>query len=180
MQYLFGVRSCAKCPDCNESSNPLVRPCQDLFGSNAEPEGGIFGHVDAVYASIEAQKSAGALHAHMQVFVQCLHQHTPLQDIFVLPEQRLQALTRAYLHCKSMTCREVYADAQSWQERQERTENEWPEYADTWDDMSTPSFLQRAQSEGVDSRSAEAKDGCNSTTRKCKPCKRKNRTTCTY
>ena len=40
-----------------------------------------FGRIDACYTSIEAQKSTGSLHAHSQVFVQCLHQHTSLRDI---------------------------------------------------------------------------------------------------
>ena len=50
------------------------------FGSNGTPEGGILGRVDAVYTSIEAQTSTGSLHAHSQVVVQCLHQHTCLSD----------------------------------------------------------------------------------------------------
>ena len=47
-----------------------------MFGSNATSEGGILGRVDAVYTYIEAQESTGSLHAHSQVVVQCLHQHT--------------------------------------------------------------------------------------------------------
>ena len=76
LRHLFGMRGCPKCPDCNSCS----AGCMDLFGSNAEPEGGIFGRVDAVYGSIECQK-CGSLHLHVQVFVQRLHQHTPLRDI---------------------------------------------------------------------------------------------------
>ena len=34
--------------------------------------GGVLGRVDGVYGAIEAQKSAGSLHVHVQVFVQCL------------------------------------------------------------------------------------------------------------
>ena len=51
-----------------------------MFGSHAKPEGGILGRVDAVYMSIEAQTSTGSLHAHSQVVVQCLHQHTCLSE----------------------------------------------------------------------------------------------------
>ena len=82
MRHLFGLRTCPNCPRCSHSEQ--MSPCQDLFGSNAAPEGGVFGRVDACYVSIEAQKSTGALHAHCQVFVQCLHQHTPLDRIFEL------------------------------------------------------------------------------------------------
>ena len=76
-EHLFGVRVCARCPDCNNADNSEVEPCQDIFGSNATPEGGIFGRIDGIFTSIEAQKSAGSLHAHSQMHVQCVHQHTP-------------------------------------------------------------------------------------------------------
>ena len=77
LTHLFGINYCVNCPNCSESDSP----CQDLFGSSARAEGGIFGRVDAVFTSIEAQKSSGSLHAHSQVFVQCLHQHQPLWEI---------------------------------------------------------------------------------------------------
>ena len=72
MEYFLGMRCCIDCPNC---------ACADLFGSNARPEGGFLGRVDSVYGSIEAQKYAGSLHVHFQVFVQCLHQHTPLHTL---------------------------------------------------------------------------------------------------
>ena len=46
---------CQNCPDCNSSAEP----CQDVFGSNSSPEGGIVGRVDAVHTSIEAPKPTG-------------------------------------------------------------------------------------------------------------------------
>ena len=70
LQHLFGVT-------CSHGATP----CQDLFGSRARAEGGIFGRVDAVFTSIEAQNTTGSLHAHSQVFTQCLHQRTPLWEI---------------------------------------------------------------------------------------------------
>ena len=79
-EHLFGMRVCGFCPDCNNGEHG--KPCSDLFGSNAFAEGGIFGRIDAGYTSIEAQKSTGSLHAHSQLFVKCLHQHTPLQEVF--------------------------------------------------------------------------------------------------
>ena len=78
-QHLFGVNCCPKCPACTHDNSK--HPCQGLFGSNATAKGGILGRVDAVYTSIEAQKSTGSLHAHSQVFVQCLHQHTNIYQI---------------------------------------------------------------------------------------------------
>ena len=49
-EYLFGLRICPQCPDCNNGVQSS--PCQDLFGSNATAEGGIFGRADGIYTSI--------------------------------------------------------------------------------------------------------------------------------
>eukprot|EP00959_Pyramimonas_sp_CCMP1952_P374558 7844379-Pyramimonas_sp.AAC.1 len=88
LRHLFGVRTCPNCPRCNQAEDGT--PCQDLFGSSIAPEGDVFGRVDACYVSIEAQKSTGALHAHCQVFVQCLHQHTPLDKAFELVRANIE------------------------------------------------------------------------------------------
>ena len=110
MKYLFGMRVCNQCPDCNGGAVHGNTPCQDAFGSNAEPEGGIFGRIDAAYISIEAQKSAGALHAHCQLFVQCFHQHRPLTDLLQLAPARLRQLNSDLLRYKAEVSREDYAD----------------------------------------------------------------------
>ena len=78
LRHLFGVRFCWQCPDCEL----IQSSCQDMFGSNAAVAGGVFGRADAIYVAIEAQKSSGSLHAHAQVFVQCLHQHQTLADVW--------------------------------------------------------------------------------------------------
>ena len=78
-QHLFGMRVCPNCPHCNHDER--TDPCQDCFGSNAKSEGGVFGRIDAGYTSSEAQKSTGALHAHSQLCVQCLHQHEPFSSV---------------------------------------------------------------------------------------------------
>ena len=83
LEHILGMRYCPKCPDCD---------CADLLGSNATAVGGCLGRVDGVYGSIEAQKSAGSLHLHVQVFVQCLHQHTPLHELAQLPKEVLGRL----------------------------------------------------------------------------------------
>ena len=41
LAWLLGVRMCPECPRCNESG----WGCQDLFGSNMRPTGGILGGV---------------------------------------------------------------------------------------------------------------------------------------
>eukprot|EP00973_Karenia_brevis_P044320 6139255-Karenia_brevis.AAC.1 len=91
LEHVLGLRICPDCPNCL---------CSDLFGSNASPEGGILGRVDGIYGSIEAQKSAGSLHVHVQVFVQCLHQHVPLQRLLRSYKQNVIALKDEYAKYK--------------------------------------------------------------------------------
>ena len=68
-----------------------------MFGSNVTSEGGILGWVEAVYTSIEAQKSTGSLHAHSQVFVQCLHRHTCLLHILYKLREHQEGIVQEYL-----------------------------------------------------------------------------------
>ena len=126
LKHLFGVRVCPYCPDCNRFSG--LEPCQDLGGSNAEANGGIFGRVDAVYISLEAQKSSGAEHGHMQVFVQCLHQHTSLEEIFRLLHTKLAALRTEYEAYNAHVCHASYV-GQSNEDMERRiaaAEASWP------------------------------------------------------
>lgn len=127
--FLFGMRVCPFCPDCNNSVRGV--PCNDIFGSNAFAEGGIFGRIDAGYTSIEAQKSTGSLHAHSQLFVQCLHQHTPLVDIMAKLHVDGKEVISQYLTYKSHVSRQVYSDPNLATERLPLRENEWPEYKDS-------------------------------------------------
>ena len=91
-QHLSGMNFCPHCPACNHDNSD--NPCQDLFGSSASAEGGLFGRVDAVYTSIEAQKSTGSLHAHSQVFVQCLHQHINIYQIMEKPREKPDSIVK--------------------------------------------------------------------------------------
>ena len=68
------------------------------------------GRVDAVYTSIEAQKSTGSLHAHSQVFVQCLHQHTSIYDILEKLRETPDNIIKEYLRYKEHVCRQVYTE----------------------------------------------------------------------
>ena len=76
LRHIFGVRTCPYCPSCGAEGfqGPA---CQDRLGCSSSAVGGVFGRVEAFFGSVENQK-AGALHLHAQLFVQCLHQHTPL------------------------------------------------------------------------------------------------------
>ena len=127
LKYLFGVNVCPRCPRCARTRTA----CIDRAGSSATVTGGVFGRVDAVYISFEAQKSTGSLHAHCQVFVQCLHQHTPLTEIFGLVETRLDALRAAYLQYNAHVVHATYS-GQTKEEIDARiadAERTWPEHA---------------------------------------------------
>ena len=132
LEHLFGVNFCSKCPNCT---------CADLFGSNAKCEGGVLGRVDGVYGSIEAQKSAGSLRVHFQIFVQCLHQHTPLQEILEKYDHNLQELLAEYKDYKEHVCRQIYEAPHLWNERQDETEAAWPNYEAYWDLIRVPTQL---------------------------------------
>ena len=124
----FGMRVCPFCPDCDNANSQNVRPCQDHFGSNASPEGGSFGRIDAGFTSFEAQKSKGSLHGHSQLFVQCLHQHTPLIEVLRRLRTDGADIVNKYLVYKAHVCRQVYEDAELAKRRLPEREQAWPEY----------------------------------------------------
>ena len=67
-----------------------------MFGSVATALGGIFGRIDAMFTSIEAQQSTGSLHAHSQLFIQCLHQHISLDDIIAILQKTYSGSVEKY------------------------------------------------------------------------------------
>ena len=114
------------------------------FRSSAEPEGGIFGRVDAIYTSIEAQKSTGSLHAHSQVFVECLHQHTPLSEVMCLVQPRARETIDGYRRYKAHVCRQVYADTSADMEKElAKIEGAWPRYEEATLLLKTPDYQKR-------------------------------------
>ncbi len=129
LTHLFGLRLCEDCPQCNLQHTALM-PCTASTGSNATLVGGVFGRMDAAYVTIEAQKSTGSLHAHGQCFVQCLHQHTPLQEIFSMAEDRLETLRADYLQYVSHVSHGVYKGqgAEEIAAGVADAEAQWPEY----------------------------------------------------
>ena len=133
MEHILGIRCCARCPYCS---------CTDLFGSNAKPEGGMIGRIDAAYGSIEAQKSAGSLHVHFQIFVQCLHQHTPLHTLLAQHRPELKELFVNYAKYKQQVCRQVYEGLSAWKTREAETEKAWKDqYENSTDLIDTPKLL---------------------------------------
>ncbi|CAJ1341859.1 unnamed protein product, partial [Effrenium voratum] len=111
----------------------------EAFGSNAVAGGGVLGRVDAVFGSIECQKS-GALHAHMQVFVQCRHQHGSLAGLLDLGKPKIQALMQTYASYTAHVRRSVYCDPEGWERDRAAVEEEWPEYKDCALMLSRPAY----------------------------------------
>ena len=152
-RHIFGVRMCELCPDCDMTATP----CSDTSGSNASLLGGAFGRVDAIYVTIEAQKSTGSLHGHIQCFVQCLHQHTPLTEIFQLPHWRLEALRQEYCKYQAHVAHAVYSGQgkDSIREGIEGAESTWPEHAEDAHMTTIPGYQQRRAQGARDLTEAE-------------------------
>ena len=132
------MRCCVRCPKCSFTG---------LFCSNVKPEGGMIGRIDAAFGSIEAQKSAGSLHVHFQIFVQCLHQHTPLHTLLSDHRPKLKELFENYAKYKRQVCRQMYEDLPEWKERQEETEQAWKnQYEGNIDLIDTPTMLTKLSS----------------------------------
>eukprot|EP00438_Fugacium_kawagutii_P017484 Skav217980 [mRNA] locus=scaffold496:402099:408191:- [translate_table: standard] len=158
MEHLFGLRVCPQCPDCNLASSPY-KPCQDHSGSSATLVGGVFGRMDAAYVTIEAQKSSGSLHAHCQCFVQCLHQHTALQDIFDLAAEKLEELRNSYLVYSGHVMHGVY-EGHSQEEVAAKiveAEASWPEHKNERAMIECPEYQRRRALPGDGCDAAEAK-----------------------
>eukprot|EP00959_Pyramimonas_sp_CCMP1952_P425754 8917829-Pyramimonas_sp.AAC.1 len=100
-----------------------------------------------MHGSIEAQKSAGSAHVHAHLFVQCLHQHTPLHEILRLPSERLEELLDGYAAYKRHVSRQVYEDSDAWGEQKERVEGAWPAYKETADLLGGEEYLAQSDSE---------------------------------
>ena len=83
---LLGIRMCPKCPHCNATDSQ--NPCQDQFGSNMQPLGGIFGGCDGFGGAVESQRGA-TLHLHMMAYIVSAFQHHSLEEIGELIQAKL-------------------------------------------------------------------------------------------
>ena len=144
MRHLFGLNVCLNCPSCNCQA----MPCQDVDGSNATATGGVFGRCDAAYVAIEFQKSAGSPHGHAQLFVQCLHQHGSLQEIFAVAASKAAELREAYLRYNKHVRRCIYGREPAEMEDILRdAESRWPEYKTETHLISRPTYQAAALAE---------------------------------
>ena len=73
---VLGVRMCPRCPHCNVAG----MGCQDQFGSNMRPMGGVLGGMEALGGAIEHQGN-GTPHLHAEGHVVCAYQFDTLADI---------------------------------------------------------------------------------------------------
>lgn len=116
---LLGIRMCPECPHCNKGDSP----CQDIFGSNAEPQGGIFGRVDSLFGGVECQRS-GALHLHFSATVQQAHQHKTLHEIAELIRDKLLSVDALKTY-HTYVCKETYPDLDQQRSEAAALEQEW-------------------------------------------------------
>jgi len=136
LALLLGIRMCPECPHCNMGKNP----CQNRFGSNALPQGGVLGRADALDGSNECQKSEGALHFHCKVFVQRAHQHKTLVEIAgMIKAGLLQSSALKAYH--NWICNETYPDVAKQEAAATHVEQSWPTYKDDRELGRIPSFL---------------------------------------
>ena len=105
------------------------------------PKEECLGRIDAGYTSIEAQKSAGSLRAHSQLFVQCLHQHTPLIEVLHAIRSQPEDVVAGYLNYNAHVSRQVYDDVAAAAEHLVEREAEWPEYNTPPMLISQPAYL---------------------------------------
>jgi len=111
--------------------------------------GGVFGRVDAVYGSLECQKS-GAYHVHFQVFIQCVHQFTTLPELQRWGRKPLLELLRKYSTYSAHVTRKVYCNTEDWvQWKQAAIEAQWPEYKDSMLMLSRPAYQLDAEMDPI-------------------------------
>ena len=117
----LGVRMCPDCPHCEGSSNP----CQDSFGSVAEPMGGFAGRTDAVFGAKECQKTNGSLHLHFFAFIQRLHQYCNMVEIAERLEKALVNATDLKNFINHICCT-TYPDVDKFEQERAELENIFP------------------------------------------------------
>ena len=117
---LLGIRMCPDCPACMKSK----KPCMNAYGSNAEPQGGVFGRADALFATVEYQRS-GPPHAHMFVFLQRAHQHKSMMELGEMLKSGLLN-AEALKTWQDYVCRETYPDIEKQAAEKETVEKQLP------------------------------------------------------
>ncbi|HIE68948.1 MAG TPA: hypothetical protein EYP98_01630, partial [Planctomycetes bacterium] len=107
---LLGVRMCPNCPRCNDS----VNGCQDLFGSNMRPAGGVLGGMSAFGGGTEHQMH-GTPHLHAEGHIVCAYQYGTLKEVAAKIEQGLISLQscvdyNSHLHESDLLDSDMHAE----------------------------------------------------------------------
>ena len=118
---LLGIRMCPKCPHCN--ANDSRNPCQDLFGSNMDTFGGIFGACDGFGGAVESQRG-GTLHIHLIAYIISAFQHSTLARISEMIEEKLLSVAALERYMEWVN-RNEHLDAALHNKNVEDMEKQW-------------------------------------------------------
>ena len=82
---------------------------------------------------------------HLQAFVQCLHQNTPLKTVMEAVSKKPSIVTD-YLDYVTHVAKTTYDDVDRWKAEQETIESQWPVYKDDVLTVSKPAYLSSSSS----------------------------------
>jgi hypothetical protein len=126
LSRLLGMRMCPRCPACNADRSRT--PCQDEFGSNMEPLGGVFGGVEAIGGAVEHQR-VGPPHLHALASVVSIFQHSTVAEIAERIRENLLDV-EAIKQFQSWVCQEEHFNLTKHEADMVQLEAEWPAYSD--------------------------------------------------
>ena len=116
---LLGVRMCPQCPSCNQNG----LGCQDRFGSNMRPMGGVMGGMNAFGGATEHQGN-GTPHLHAEGHVVCAYQYDTMFEI--AEKFRQQKITvDAWMNYNGWLHREAVFDEQAHENFKSRVDAEF-------------------------------------------------------
>ena len=135
---VLGVRMCPRCPRCNDSRVG----CQDIFGNNMRPMGGVLGGMTAFGGATEHQ-GHGTPHFHANGHIVCAYQYGTLADIAAKIQRGELSVESLKAYQNWLHAEDVFDEAQH-QEFLPNVETEWqqrfrgPEHTSL---CTTPSYL---------------------------------------
>jgi len=118
---LLGMRMCPECPRCNAGD----APCQNKFGHNMMPMGGLLALAQGSGGCVEYQRNSNP-HFHGNVHIASAYQHKTLQEIAGMIEDALLSLESITAY-QSWMCREEHFDQEAHYEHIDALEQHWKE-----------------------------------------------------
>ncbi|CAE8629629.1 unnamed protein product, partial [Polarella glacialis] len=122
----LGFRMCPLCPHCNADGS--LHPCQDEFGSNMMPMGGILGGCETIGGAVEYQR-LGEPHFHGLPAVVSVFQHNTWAGVARLIEARLLDV-EAVKAFQSWLFRVEHFDQKAHEADIGALEKQWPQFGD--------------------------------------------------